>query len=128
MNPLMFTSKRNDMNRISLLAGIRISYFYIIGCMRNDKIYVGVTYNPKSRYLSHICALRGNRHINKDLQEDFNRYGEDSFVFKVIDASTCGRRYEKEKRLMEALKTYDPEHGYNQNDVYFKSKKKDEKE
>ena len=112
------------MKNICHLSGIGIAYFYIIGCKVNDKMYVGATRNPSSRYSSHISKLRKNKHSNKSLQNDFNRFGEENFVFRVIDASTDGWRGRKEKEWMEKLKTYDPNYGYNQNDAYFRGKKK----
>lgn len=46
--------------------------------------YVGITVRqPKKRWQEHIYELRGNRHGNTRLQNAFNKYGEQSFEFKI---------------------------------------------
>ena len=51
----------------------------------NDKFYVGSTTNKKIRFREHRKQLRGNRHHCKHLQAAWNKYGEDKFVFKVVE-------------------------------------------
>mgnify|MGYP001031583557 CR=1 FL=1 len=51
----------------------------------NDKFYVGSTVNKKVRFREHRKQLRGNRHHCKHLQSAWNKYGEEKFVFKVIE-------------------------------------------
>ena len=51
----------------------------------NDKFYVGSTINRKVRFRQHRKLLRGNRHHCKHLQASWNKYGEEKFVFKVIE-------------------------------------------
>jgi group I intron endonuclease len=51
----------------------------------NDKFYVGSTTNKKVRFREHRKQLRGNRHHCKHLQASWNKYGEDKFVFKVVE-------------------------------------------
>ena len=56
---------------------------YKIVCKENNKVYIGRSINMPSRLYAHKRALIMNRHINKKLQEDFNKYGEESFIFEV---------------------------------------------
>jgi|GEM_PF-4532255 len=54
------------------------------------KAYIGQSQRIASRFLSHRGALRGNKHSNRSLQEDWNKYGEAIFrfcVFEIMDAS-----------------------------------------
>lgn len=51
----------------------------------NDKFYVGSTTNKKVRFREHRKQLRGNRHHCKHLQAAWNKYGEEKFVFKVVE-------------------------------------------
>ena len=51
----------------------------------NDKFYVGSTTNKKVRFREHRKQLRGNRHHCKHLQASWNKYGEEKFVFKVVE-------------------------------------------
>lgn len=36
------------------------------------------------RYDYHVSHLRRNKHPNKYLQEDFNKYGERAFSFEIV--------------------------------------------
>lgn len=58
---------------------------YGIQCKVNNKIYIGQTSNYKIRIKNHIMELNGNRHSNKYLQEDYNKYGRDNFVFFILE-------------------------------------------
>lgn len=57
---------------------------YTITNLVNDKFYVGSTINKKVRFREHRKQLRGNRHHCKHLQAAWNKYGEEKFVFKVV--------------------------------------------
>lgn len=56
---------------------------YKITCKENGKIYIGRSVDIDKRIKSHKCLLRTGKHINKKLQTDFNKYGEDAFIFEV---------------------------------------------
>lgn len=51
----------------------------------NNKRYIGGTTNLYNRTNQHIKGLRANRHENEYLQNAFNKYGEESFEFKVLE-------------------------------------------
>jgi group I intron endonuclease len=51
----------------------------------NNKFYVGSTNNHYERFRVHRNRLRGNKHHSKHLQAAWNKYGEASFVFHVIE-------------------------------------------
>jgi len=51
----------------------------------NDKFYVGSTYNKSERFRTHRNKLRRNAHHCAHLQAAWNKYGEEKFLFKVIE-------------------------------------------
>lgn len=59
-------------------------FIYIITCKENNKKYVGMTTDFARRRWQHLNNLRSNRHQNTLLQADFNKYGEDAFIFEVL--------------------------------------------
>lgn len=58
---------------------------YAIHCKINNKIYIGQTVNYKNRIQYHKNVLRKNKHTNPYLQEDYNKYGEDNFIFYKLE-------------------------------------------
>ena len=50
----------------------------------NKRIYVGSAENIRTRLSHHFSFLLKNKHSNKELQEDFNTFGLDSFVSIVF--------------------------------------------
>lgn len=58
---------------------------YTITNTNNGKIYVGSTIHVDRRRLEHFSALKYNKHINKHLQNAYNKYGRESFEFEVIE-------------------------------------------
>ena len=51
----------------------------------NGKCYVGSSIDINRRRLEHFSALSHNRHVNNHLQNAYNKYGKDSFIFEVIE-------------------------------------------
>lgn len=50
------------------------------------KLYIGESLDIYRRWHDeHIPQLRKNRHYNKELQNDFNKYGEENFSFEVLE-------------------------------------------
>ncbi len=57
---------------------------YMIMNVANGKAYVGSTVHERQRLRTHMRHLRKNKHQNKSLQEDFNAYGEESFMTIIL--------------------------------------------
>lgn len=59
---------------------------YLIKNTSNDKVYVGsTTMSFNKRFLHHINRLRNNKHKNQHLQHAWNKYGENSFEFIILE-------------------------------------------
>ncbi|MHB0978460.1 MAG: NUMOD3 domain-containing DNA-binding protein [Minisyncoccota bacterium] len=58
---------------------------YKIINLTNGKFYVGSTVNQRERFRTHRNKLRGNRHHCKHLQAAWNKYGEDNFLFTIVE-------------------------------------------
>lgn len=75
---------------INRLNDITTTGIYKITNTVNGKYYIGSTSeNFLKRWNHHINSLRRNSHKNEHLQHAFNKYGEDSFVFEVVE--TCNK-------------------------------------
>lgn len=81
----------------------------------NGRPYIGQSSGYSRRWSTHKSALRRNKHDNKQLQEDYNTYGEEAFIFEVIEELPCDtpeevlREKEQEeikKHLREGKDTY----------------------
>ena len=58
---------------------------YLIKNTSNNKEYVGKSSHINTRKVNHFSMLRKNSHKNKDLQDDYNLFGEESFEFSIIE-------------------------------------------
>ena len=65
---------------------MRGQWIYKIINLTNGKFYVGSTVDYKDRFKCHRARLRKDRHHSKHLQAAWNKYGEDNFLFKVIES------------------------------------------
>ena len=63
---------------------IKLAGIYCITCTSNNKKYIGSSTNLTARWNSHITSLMFNKHSNKGLQEDFNKFGLVNFTFNVL--------------------------------------------
>jgi group I intron endonuclease len=65
--------------------GAFMSVIYRITCVENGKFYIGSTVNRSQRWSRHRRELRLGQHKNQSLQASWNKYGESSFIFEVVE-------------------------------------------
>lgn len=57
---------------------------YQIRCIEENKCYIGSSKDCQERVQKHFSELRLNKHTNKRLQEAFNKYGIDKFIYSIV--------------------------------------------
>ena len=58
---------------------------YQIKNLDSGKIYIGRAMDLNGKINSEKFQLKNNMHMNKELQNDFNKLGEGKFAFEVLD-------------------------------------------
>lgn len=101
----------------------RPGFIYAIRCSTSGKYYIGQTINVKHRLLQHQKELERNDHFNDHLQRSFNLYGEESFVFAIIDTCDLSVLDSREIFWINHFKSYDPKYGFNRQYGGVKSRK-----
>ncbi|MGN1124939.1 MAG: GIY-YIG nuclease family protein [Candidatus Gastranaerophilaceae bacterium] len=87
---------------------------YIIRNVVNNKCYIGQSQNIETRIREHKYLLRNNKYGNLKIQNAWNKYGEDNFVFEVIEECMIDELDELE---IFYIKKYDSHYnGYNNTD------------
>jgi len=61
------------------------SGIYIITNKTNGHRYVGSSVDLKNRFRRHRQALRNETHYNAHLQRAWNKYGEEAFLFEILE-------------------------------------------
>lgn len=79
---------------------------YRIKDVADGKEYVGSTTDYKRRVRDHIRMLKTNRHYNSYLQRAWNKHGENSFVFEVVEE--CSKENLRTKEF-ECIENTNPE-------------------
>lgn len=79
----MYPQVENNMEKIT--KELRVSGIYCIENKVNHKVYIGSSKNIYQRLLKHFALLRHNKHENAHLQNAWNKYGEKSFEWTVIE-------------------------------------------
>lgn len=67
----------------SRFRGHRVCGIYII-ISPSGRFYIGSAINIRTRWKEHRKALRGGRHRSSPLQRAANKYGVESFIFKIL--------------------------------------------
>lgn len=80
------------------------------------KIYVGSSANLNKRYKQHFCLLKNGIHPVEDMQDDFNKYG-DQFSLYIVDDIAERKENEKEFKWMRTFESHIRGIGYNYNDL-----------
>lgn len=74
-----------------------IFYIYKFENKINEKCFLGLTRNPHTNYTYNFCRLKNNLHYNSFLQDEFNKFGEDAFIYTILN------KYENEEEATKDL-------------------------
>jgi len=79
---------------------------YKIINLKNNKFYIGSSNNLSKRISNHKRSLNKNKHHNVHLQNAFNKYGKDMFVFEIIEQCSIDVLIVREQWFIDNLKPY----------------------
>lgn len=82
------------------------SGIYKITNIINDKFYIGSANNLSHRKSTHLYDLRNNKHRNIHLQRSYNKHGENSFIFSVVERCEVDELIEREQFYIDSLNPY----------------------
>ncbi len=90
-----------------------ISGIYTITNTVNGKIYVGKAVNIGERLNCHKSKLRNGKHDNAHLQRAWNKYGQQNFLFEILEE--CSREFlcSFEHYWCNLLNVHNDDCGYN---------------
>jgi group I intron endonuclease len=72
----------------------------------NGKTYIGSALNLFGRKGRHLYDLRRGKHGNKKLQNAYNKYGEKSFIFSIIEYVNKESLISKEQHYIDLEKPF----------------------
>ena len=75
---------------------------YKIVCLGNNKIYISKSIDIESRFKKHLSDLRLNKHHSIYLQNSYNKYGENSLVFDIVEE--CDDNISQEELSLKEIK------------------------
>ena len=92
----------------------RIMCIYKIYCLSNYKIYIGSSMNVSKRWQYHIQDLKKGSHRNNYLQHAWNKYGEENFVFSIIETiEDKNELVNREQYWMDYYQSHNLDIGFN---------------
>jgi group I intron endonuclease len=77
---------------------------YQIRNVINGHRYVGSAFNIKGRWSVHKHLLVNRKHINRHLQNVWNKYGEQNFIFEVLEITEKEKIISREQFFIDTLK------------------------
>jgi len=91
---------------------------YRIWCVGSGRSYVGSsTTDIGTRLRTHFYGLRRGSHHSVLMQEDWGRYGGDSFRWEVLKECSAGECAGGERAMIERYNANDPTAGYNTSEI-----------
>jgi len=91
-----------------------ISGIYALLNLFDGKFYIGKTVNFKARWSKHRNELNKNIHKNIHLQRAWNKYGEQGFIFVILESVWLhSNLIDREQHWLDVTNCYNREVGYN---------------
>lgn len=81
-----------------------ISGIYSITNIKSGKVYYGSSNNVKERWKTHRSKLRNGIHPNPHLQSSWNKYGAESFEFKIEEEIPSDKLQDAEQCYLDWCK------------------------
>jgi len=91
----------------------KLSGVYCIKNLKNNKIYIGSSIDIVDRWRQHKREFRKNIHSNKYLQYSWNKHGNSSFEFSIIEECNENETLEREQYYLDLYESYNRNKGYN---------------
>lgn len=80
----------------------------------NNKVYIGSTIDSERRKLEHFNQLERGVHINTHLQNAYNKYGKNAFMFDIIEDNLDNSELMKrEQHYINLFNSSNRNFGYN---------------
>ena len=89
------------------------SGIYALKCIPTGKVYVGSAVIWKARLRDHKNNLNRKKHINRYLQNAWNKYGPDAFVGQLLERCPEADLREREDWWVKQLQSGDRRFGFN---------------
>lgn len=86
---------------------------YKITSITSGKIYIGCASNVRTRINGHLYDLRKDKHNNSYLQRAWTKYGEENFIFEMIEKCDISDLHAREHYWVNELNCLDRSTGYN---------------
>ena len=86
---------------------------YCIKNIINNKVYIGSSNGILNRWASHKYYLKNNIHKNPHLQNAYNKYGSENFVYEIIKECKESDLISEEDKNIILYKSLDRDFGYN---------------
>jgi group I intron endonuclease len=92
---------------------MKICGVYKITNKETGKFYIGSSVDIRQRWYAHKSKLRRGVHSNQHLQNSWNKYGEDFFLFEVLIEVNEESLLDEEQKLIDETCCLDRDIGYN---------------
>ena len=86
---------------------------YKIENLVNYKVYIGQSVDIEGRWYSHIHDLNDGTHQNKHLQNAWNKYGSESFIFTILEECEEEKLTEREQYWIDYYGGVNSDNNYN---------------
>lgn len=90
-----------------------ISGIYSITCLANNKLYIGKSTSIKRRWKAHRNQLNQKKHCNSHLQNAWNLYGKEYFIFEIVEHCEKSLLSDRERYWITSKELLDPNKGFN---------------
>lgn len=88
---------------------------YIIKSLESGRVYIGSSKRVRARIARHVKLLNNRKHHNDDMIGEWEKFGEDSFEFSLIEECNEDMLRVREFMWCKKYDVFNPLNGFNKN-------------
>lgn len=83
---------------------VSVCGIYAIRCIHNNRLYIGSSKCIEKRFGTHKSLLDNSKHVNKDLQKDYEEFGVGLFYWDIIEECAVEELGKLEKHYIDEFR------------------------
>lgn len=100
-----------------MMVNLTVCGVYMITSINTGLLYIGSSKDINRRFYQHRRELKKGEHYNKRMQRTINKFGQQDFIYQILEETTEENLLEVEQKYIDSLGVCNKEIGFNVSEI-----------